>query len=74
MVALLLLVLPSGRIALSRSGSVSKGLPFNPKIDDLITAAGFWIVELKRCYLPGRRPMTYTYQGFAEKGFRRASI
>ncbi len=28
------------------------GLPFNDKIDDLITAAGFWIVELKTAPLP----------------------
>jgi hypothetical protein len=38
----------------------------NRKIDELITAAGFQIVELRTCYLPGPRPMTYTYQGFAQ--------
>jgi hypothetical protein len=27
----------------------------------------FRIAELKKCYLPGPRPMTYTYQGFAER-------
>jgi hypothetical protein len=32
MVALLILVLPSGRIALYRSGSVSEGLPPQPQI------------------------------------------
>jgi len=37
----------------------------NRKIDDLITGAGFQIVELRTNYLPGPRPMTYTYQGFA---------
>ena len=34
----------------------------NRKIDDLITGAGFQIVELRTSYLPGPRPMTYTYQ------------
>jgi hypothetical protein len=49
-------------------------LHLNRKIDDLIAAAGFRIVELTTCYLPGPRPLTYTYQGFTEKGFTRASI
>ena len=44
---------------------VGGGCHLNRKIDDLITAAGFRIVELKTGYLPGPRPMTYTYQGFA---------
>jgi len=34
--------------------------------DELIAPAGFEIGELKTCYLPGPRPMTYTYQGFAQ--------
>ncbi|MEA2260808.1 MAG: hypothetical protein QOJ51_3633 [Acidobacteriaceae bacterium] len=42
------------------------GCHLNRQIDDLITAAGFRIAELKTCYLPGPRPMTYTYQGVAE--------
>jgi len=29
-------------------------------------SAGFEIGELRTCYLPGPRPMTYTYQGFAQ--------
>lgn len=37
----------------------------NRKIDELITGAGFKITELKTCYLPGPRPMTFTYQGLA---------
>jgi ubiquinone/menaquinone biosynthesis C-methylase UbiE len=41
------------------------GCHLNRQIDELITAAGFQISELKTCYLPGPRPMTYTYQGFA---------
>jgi hypothetical protein len=52
---------------------VGGGCHLNRKIDDLITAAGFRI-EMKTCYLPGPRPMTYTYQGFAEKDDARASI
>jgi hypothetical protein len=42
------------------------GCHLNRRIDELITAAGFEIVELRTCYLPGPRPMTYTYQGFAQ--------
>ncbi len=38
----------------------------NRKVDELITTAGFQMVELRNCYLPGPRPMTYTYQGFAK--------
>jgi ubiquinone/menaquinone biosynthesis C-methylase UbiE len=45
---------------------IGGGCHLNRKIDDLITAAGFPITELKTCYLPGPRPMTYTYQGVAE--------
>jgi len=41
------------------------GCHLNRKIDDLITAAGFRIIEQKNLYLPGPRPMTYTYQGVA---------
>ena len=42
------------------------GCHLNRKVDELIEAAGFQITELKTCYLPGPRPMTYTYQGFAQ--------
>jgi ubiquinone/menaquinone biosynthesis C-methylase UbiE len=45
---------------------IGGGCHLNRKVDDLITAAGFRISELKTCYLPGPRPMTYTYQGFAQ--------
>jgi len=45
---------------------IAGGCHLNRRIDELITAAGFAIVELKTCYLPGPRPMTYTYQGFAQ--------
>jgi ubiquinone/menaquinone biosynthesis C-methylase UbiE len=46
--------------------SMSGGCHLNRKMDDLITAAGFHIVELRTGYLPGPRPMTYTYQGLAQ--------
>jgi ubiquinone/menaquinone biosynthesis C-methylase UbiE len=36
------------------------------KMDNLIETAGFSIRELHQDYLPGPRPMTYTYEGFAE--------
>lgn len=45
---------------------VGGGCRLNRKIDELITTEGFHIVEMKTCYLPGPRVMTYTYQGFAE--------
>ena len=44
---------------------IAGGCHLNRKIDELIEAAGFQISELRTCYLPGPRPMTYTYQGFA---------
>ena len=49
------------------------GCHLNRRIDELLRAAGFRIAELKTCYLTGPRPMTYTYQGFAEKDATRAS-
>jgi ubiquinone/menaquinone biosynthesis C-methylase UbiE len=45
---------------------IGGGCHLNRKIDQLIASAGFQIGELKTHYLPGPRPMTYTYQGFAE--------
>jgi ubiquinone/menaquinone biosynthesis C-methylase UbiE len=44
---------------------IGGGCHLNRRIDDLLRAAEFEIQELKTCYLPGPRPMTYTYQGFA---------
>jgi ubiquinone/menaquinone biosynthesis C-methylase UbiE len=44
---------------------VGGGCHLNRKVDELITHAGFQIIELKTCYLAGPRPMTYTYQGLA---------
>jgi ubiquinone/menaquinone biosynthesis C-methylase UbiE len=46
---------------------VSGGCHLNRKIDELISAAGFRMSKLNTCYLPGPRPMSYTYQGFAER-------
>jgi ubiquinone/menaquinone biosynthesis C-methylase UbiE len=44
---------------------IAGGCHLNRKVDELITGAGFEITELKTYYLPGPRPMTYTYQGIA---------
>ncbi len=44
---------------------IAGGCHLNRKIDDLIKSAGFQIAELTTSYLPGPRPMTYTYQGLA---------
>jgi ubiquinone/menaquinone biosynthesis C-methylase UbiE len=44
---------------------IGGGCHLDRKIDDLLVAAGFRISELRTCYLPGPRPMTYTYQGLA---------
>ena len=44
---------------------IGGGCHLNRKVDDLIRAAGFEIIEQKNFYLPGPRPMTYTYQGVA---------
>jgi ubiquinone/menaquinone biosynthesis C-methylase UbiE len=44
---------------------IGGGCHLNRKVDDLIKAAGFHIIEQKNFYLPGPRPMTYTYQGVA---------
>jgi SAM-dependent methyltransferase len=43
------------------------GCHLNRKIDELIISAGFKITELKTCYLPGPRPMMFTYQGLAAR-------
>lgn len=44
---------------------VTGGCNLNRKIDDLLVSSGFNIVELRTAYLPGPRPMTYTYEGCA---------
>jgi ubiquinone/menaquinone biosynthesis C-methylase UbiE len=44
---------------------IGGGCHLNRKVDELITKAGFQITDSKLFYLPGLRPMTYTYQGLA---------
>jgi len=44
---------------------VTGGCNLNRKIDDLLISSGFNIVELRAAYLPGPRPLTYTYEGYA---------
>jgi len=44
---------------------VAGGCHLNRKIDEILAGAGFEITELTTGYLPGLRPMTYTYQGAA---------
>jgi ubiquinone/menaquinone biosynthesis C-methylase UbiE len=44
---------------------IGGGCHLNRKIDDLVSLAGFRIVELQTSYLSGPRPMTFTYQGIA---------
>lgn len=39
------------------------GCHLNRKMDDLIREAGFSIEELRTGYIPGPRPLTYTYEG-----------
>lgn len=41
------------------------GCHLNRRIDQIIKEAGFQIPELRTCYIPGPRAMTYTYQGIA---------
>jgi ubiquinone/menaquinone biosynthesis C-methylase UbiE len=41
------------------------GCHLNRRVDAIIKEAGFQISDLKTEYLPGPRPMTYTYQGVA---------
>jgi len=44
---------------------IGEGCHLNRKIDELIRTGGFQITEQRNFYLPGPRPMTYTYQGVA---------
>jgi len=44
---------------------IGGGCNLNRKIDDLIRSAGFEISELEMKYLPGPKPLTYTYRGLA---------
>jgi ubiquinone/menaquinone biosynthesis C-methylase UbiE len=42
------------------------GCHLNRKIDEIIARSGFDTSELHTCYMPGPKPMTYTYQGIAQ--------
>jgi len=44
---------------------IGGGCHLNREIDDLVPSAGFRMVELETTYLPGPRPLTFTYQGMA---------
>jgi ubiquinone/menaquinone biosynthesis C-methylase UbiE len=44
---------------------IGGGCNLDRRIDELIIAAGFEIAQLQTTYLPGPRPMTYTYEGVA---------
>jgi ubiquinone/menaquinone biosynthesis C-methylase UbiE len=44
---------------------IGGGCNLNRKVDDLLGTAGFQIEDMRTSYLPGPRPMTYTYQGVA---------
>lgn len=46
---------------------IGGGCHLNRKIDELIRVAGFQISEVATDYLPGPRPLTYIYQGFATR-------
>lgn len=46
---------------------IGGGCHLNRRIDEIIKQAGFRIAELTTSYIPGPRPMTYTYQGIAQK-------
>ena len=44
---------------------IGGGCHLDRRIDELIRSVGFEIAELQTTYLPGPRPMTYTYEGQA---------
>jgi ubiquinone/menaquinone biosynthesis C-methylase UbiE len=44
---------------------IGGGCHLNRRIDQIIKEAGFQIPELTTSYIPGPRPMTFTYQGTA---------
>ncbi len=46
---------------------IGGGCHLNRKMDELLAAAGFQILEMRSGYLPGPRPMTYTYEGLARR-------
>jgi ubiquinone/menaquinone biosynthesis C-methylase UbiE len=44
---------------------IGGGCHLNRKVDEMIRAAGFQMIDLETTYLPGPKAMTYTYQGIA---------
>ena len=44
---------------------IGGGCHLNRKPDEIIAAAGFEFKELKALYIPGPRPLAFTYQGIA---------
>ena len=44
---------------------VAGGCNLNRKIDALLAESGFRVAELRADYMPGPRPLTYTYEGSA---------
>ncbi|HEV2275405.1 MAG TPA: methyltransferase domain-containing protein, partial [Acidobacteriaceae bacterium] len=53
---------------------IAGGCRLNQKTDDLLTAAGFRITEMKTGYIRGPHPITYTYQGVAEKSAAETAV
>jgi ubiquinone/menaquinone biosynthesis C-methylase UbiE len=45
---------------------IGGGCCLNKKIDALISRSGFRIAEIHNSYMPGLKPMSYIYRGFAE--------
>jgi ubiquinone/menaquinone biosynthesis C-methylase UbiE len=43
------------------------GCNLDRRIDELLKSAGFRIAQLQTMYLPGPRPMTFTYMGSADR-------
>lgn len=46
-------------------GKFAGGCHLNRRIDELLLVGGFRLAELRTAYLPGPRPFTYTYEGYA---------
>lgn len=46
---------------------IAGGCNLNRPIEDLVRAADFEIEEIDTCYIPGPRPMTFQYEGWARK-------
>jgi SAM-dependent methyltransferase len=53
---------------------IAGGCHLDRKVDDLIRSAGLSIDYMKAAYLPGPRPMTYTYEGSARPSVQATSV